>query len=138
MSIDLEWNKLDSSLSSYLVDVLNRQLSNIERPSFIGPVEVTSLDFGSTCPDVELVDLRDVYRDFLEDDDDVDRGPVKVTESGEDDEGFDGYLERSRVIGKALHTIIYLHTYAMDPMDRLACLPHLLHSPLLSIHGILV
>jgi distribution and morphology protein 12 len=90
MSIDLEWNKLDSSLSSYLVDVLNRQLTDAERPSFIGPIEVTSLDFGSVSPDVELVDLRDIYRDFLEDDDDEsDRGPVKVTEGAEDDEGFE-------------------------------------------------
>jgi len=96
MSIDLEWNKLDSSLASYLVDVLNRQLSSAERPSFIGPVEVISLDFGSTAPDVELVDLRDVYRDFLEDDDeDFDRGPVKVSEGAEDEEGFEWVSRRA-------------------------------------------
>ncbi len=58
MSIDLEWIKLDATLASYLVDVLNRQLGNAERPSFIGPIEVTSLEFGSVAPDVELVDLR--------------------------------------------------------------------------------
>ncbi|KAG5653533.1 Mitochondrial distribution and morphology protein 12 [Sphagnurus paluster] len=98
MSIDLEWSKLDSSLSTYLVDVLNRQLSNAERPSFIGPVEVTSLDFGSTSPDVELVDLRDIYRDFLEDDDeDMDREPVKVTEGAEDEEGFEWVSRRAGV-----------------------------------------
>ncbi|KAG6899809.1 hypothetical protein C0993_006632 [Termitomyces sp. T159_Od127] len=96
MSIDLEWGKLDSSLASYLVDVLNRQLTNAERPSFIGPVEVTSLDFGSAAPDVELVDLRDIYRDFLEDDDDdLDRGPVKVTEGAEDEEGFEWVPRRA-------------------------------------------
>ncbi|KAF5386725.1 hypothetical protein D9615_001523 [Tricholomella constricta] len=97
MSIDLEWGKLDSSLSSYLVEVLNRQLTNAERPSFIGPVEVTSLDFGSASPDVELVDLRDIYRDFLDDDDDddLDRGPVKVTEGAEDDDGFEWVSRRA-------------------------------------------
>lgn len=96
MSIDLEWGKLDSSLASYLVDVLNRQLTNAERPSFIGPVEVTSLDFGSTAPDVELVDLRDIYRDFLEDDDeDLERGPVKVTEGAEDEEGYEWVPRRA-------------------------------------------
>ncbi|KAG6816693.1 hypothetical protein H0H87_003781 [Tephrocybe sp. NHM501043] len=96
MSIDLEWGKLDSSLSSYLVDVLNRQLTNAERPSFIGPIEVISLDFGSTSPDVELVDLRDIYRDFLEDDhDDLDSGPVKVTEGAEDEEGFEWVPRRT-------------------------------------------
>ncbi|KDR73694.1 hypothetical protein GALMADRAFT_72361 [Galerina marginata CBS 339.88] len=96
MSIDLEWIKLDSSFASYLVDVLNRQLGNAERPSFIGPVEVTSLEFGSVAPDVELVDLRDIYRDFLEDDDDEsDRGPVKVTEGAEDEEGFEWVSRRA-------------------------------------------
>ncbi|TCD67294.1 Mitochondrial distribution and morphology protein 12 [Steccherinum ochraceum] len=92
MSVDLEWDKLDSSLASSLVDALNRQLANTQRPSFIGPVEVTSFDFGTVSPDVELVDLRDIYRDFLEDDeelDDVDREPIKVTEGGEDDDGFE-------------------------------------------------
>ena len=83
MSIDLEWSKLDDSLATYLVDVLNKQLGRAERPSFIGPVEVTSLHFGSTPPDVELVDLRDIYRDFIEEDDDVDKGPIKAAEDEE-------------------------------------------------------
>lgn len=92
MSIDLEWHKLDSSLSSSLVELLNRQLTNTSKPSFIGPIEVTSLEFGSTSPDVELVDLRDIYRDFLEDDDeneDAEPDIVKVTEGAPDDEGFE-------------------------------------------------
>ncbi|KAJ2987198.1 hypothetical protein NUW54_g9497 [Trametes sanguinea] len=68
MSIDLEWSRLDSSLAANLVDLINRQLASTSRPSFIGPIEVTSFDFGSNSPDVELVDMRDIYRDFLEDD----------------------------------------------------------------------
>ena len=101
MSIDLEWAKLDSSLATYLVTVLNKQLSAAERPSFIGPIEVTSLDFGSNSPDVELVDLRDIYRDFLDDsDDDSDDGlisgaPVKVTEGADDDDGFEWVSRRA-------------------------------------------
>ena len=93
MSIDLEWSRLDSSLASSLIDALNRQLANTNRPSFIGPVEITSLDFGTTAPDVELVDLRDIYRDFLEDDEEeeTEKDPVKVTEGpeGEDEDGFE-------------------------------------------------
>ena len=92
MSIDLEWSKLDTSLATYLVDVLNKQLGSAERPSFIGPVEVTSLDFGSTPPDVELVDLRDIYRDFVEEDDDQDKGPVKAAE---DEEPFEWVSRRA-------------------------------------------
>ncbi|KAH0583480.1 hypothetical protein H2248_009108 [Termitomyces sp. 'cryptogamus'] len=108
MSIDLEWGKLDASLASYLVDVLNRQLTNAERPSFIGPVEVTSLEFGSTAPDVELVDLRDIYRDFLEDEDedDFDRGPVKLTEGAEDEEGFEWVPRR---VGTREEGLAYRH-----------------------------
>lgn len=101
MSIDLDWLKLDASLANHLVDLLNRQLDNTERPSFIGPVQVTGLDFGSSAPDVELVDLRDIYRDFLEDDDE-DHGPVKVTEGGVngasmEDEDFEWVSRRAGV-----------------------------------------
>lgn len=96
MSIDLEWEKLDSSLASYLIDILNRQLANVERPSFIGPVEITSLDFGSAAPDVELVDLRDIYRDFLEDDDEgSERAPGRAWEGAEEDEGFEWVSRRA-------------------------------------------
>ena len=82
MSIDLDWLKLDASLADHIVVLLNRQLDSAERPSFIGPVQVIALDFGSTAPDVELVDLRDIYRDFLEDENDKGHDPVKVTEGG--------------------------------------------------------
>lgn len=72
MSIDLDWNKLDASFASSFIDAFNRQLQSIQRPSFIGPIEVTSFDFGSQPPDIELVDLRDIYRDFLDNDDNED------------------------------------------------------------------
>lgn len=104
MSIDLDWLKLDASLANRVVDLLNRQLDAAERPSFIGPVQVTSLDFGSNAPDVELVDMRDIYRDFLEDDEDEDHGPVKVTEGGvngtgiDDEEGFEWVSRRAGVM----------------------------------------
>ena len=107
MSIDLEWGKLDSLLADHVVEILNRQLKNAERPSFIGPVEVTSLDFGSAPPDVELVGLRDIYRDFLEDDEeDLDGDPVKVTEGAEEEEGFE-WVSR-RAVGRE-ETLAYRH-----------------------------
>ncbi|KAH8829946.1 hypothetical protein DL96DRAFT_1591030 [Flagelloscypha sp. PMI_526] len=71
MSIDLTWPPLPDTLPSSLIKHLNEQLRNSQRPSFIGPIEVTSLDFGDVPPDVEIIDMRDIYRDFLEDDDDV-------------------------------------------------------------------
>ncbi|KAI0780525.1 hypothetical protein BD413DRAFT_682031 [Trametes elegans] len=82
MSIDLEWSRLDSSLADNLVDLINRQLASTSRPSFIGPIEVTSFDFGSNAPDVELVDMRDIYRDFLEDDEEDEDGDGVCTGAG--------------------------------------------------------
>lgn len=132
MSIDLEWCKLDSSLATYLVEVLNRQLGNAERPSFIGPVEVTSLDFGSASPDVELVDLRDIYRDFLEDDEEgSDRGPVKVTEGAEDEEGFEWVSRRAVGREEALayqHLPPHVRYGRGGPTDMFASMPSI-HSP---------
>ncbi len=37
MSIDLEWIKLDATLASYLVDVLNRQLEMRNGPPSLDP-----------------------------------------------------------------------------------------------------
>ncbi|KAI0748448.1 hypothetical protein C8Q80DRAFT_1103142 [Daedaleopsis nitida] len=107
MSIDLEWNRLDSSLASTLIDLINRQLASTTRPSFIGPIEVTSFEFGENSPDVELVDLRDIYRDFLEDDEDEDdgpSGPTKVTEFPDEDDDDDGFewVSRKAVRGKGI------------------------------------
>lgn len=99
MSIDLDWTRLDAPLASSLVEMLNRQLQNTPRPSFIGPVQVTALDFGSVAPEIELVDLCDIYRDFLEDDEESSESdhPVKVTEGpgAEDDEGFEWVSRRA-------------------------------------------
>lgn len=85
MSLDLAWDKLDSSLTGRLVDILNKHLSTVERPSFIGPIEITGFDFGTVCPDIEVVDMCDIYRDFLEDDEEdalesVSQAPTKGSE----------------------------------------------------------
>jgi distribution and morphology protein 12 len=76
-TIDLDWNALTPDLAKRLLDVLNTALETATRPSFIGPVSVSSFEFGDLAPKVELVDLRDIYPDFLEDD-------------GGDDDGFAG------------------------------------------------
>ena len=134
MSIDLEWHKLDSSLAKTLVDLLNRQLTHTQRPSFIGPVEITGLDFGTNAPDVELVDLRDIHRDFLEDDSDAEseQDNVKVTEGAEEEEdGFEWVSRRASRRGLAEDTLAYHHLpphirYGRGPaMDVFASTPAL-------------
>lgn len=75
MSLDIDWSLLsDPALTDGIVDAFNRYLATADRPSFLGPISVSSFDFGSRAPDVEVVGLGDVYPDFLEDDDDDDAG----------------------------------------------------------------
>ena len=120
MSIDLDWNKLDTSLASSLIVILNRQLQSATRPSFIGPVEVTSFDFGSQPPEIELVELRDIYRDFLEDDDDNDvdaegnvdaeRDPTRSAgRTHDEDDEFEWVSRRSAGRGMAEEAPMYHH-----------------------------
>ncbi|KAG9105855.1 Mitochondrial distribution and morphology protein 12, partial [Ceratobasidium sp. 392] len=68
MSVDLAWDQLQQSLADSLVSALNRTLASTTLPSFIGPAEITSFEFGTNAPEVEVVDVRDIHRDFLEDD----------------------------------------------------------------------
>ena len=71
MSIDIDWSLLPASeLAESLIDALNRQLASSQRPSFIGPITITAFDFGSKAPEVEITDIRDVWRAFFQGDTD--------------------------------------------------------------------
>src|SRR5258708_7655243 len=68
-TIDLDWSALSADLAERVVAAINTHLASMtSRPSYIGPITVSSLDFGTNPPEVELVDVRDIYRDFLEHD----------------------------------------------------------------------
>ena len=89
------------TLTNHLISVLNTQLASTKRPSFIGPIEITSFDFGSTAPEVEIKDIRDVWRAFDEDDEDEeDEGYGEEEEEEEEvlrddsDHGLNGYQSR--------------------------------------------
>jgi distribution and morphology protein 12 len=86
MSIDLDWLQL-SPLSHRLVESLNRHLQSTERPSFLGPITINSFEFGTSAPDVELIDVRDIYRDFLEDEDDESTSETSQS-SGSGENGY--------------------------------------------------
>lgn len=62
------------TLTNHLISVLNTQLASTKRPSFIGTIEITQFDFGSTAPEVEIKDIRDVWRAFDEDDEEEAEG----------------------------------------------------------------
>ncbi|RXK42111.1 hypothetical protein M231_00468 [Tremella mesenterica] len=74
MSLDINWSSLLSDpspldFSTILINLLNRELSSpsLSRPSFIGPIQIIDLKFGTTGPYVEIRDIRDVCRAFEDD-----------------------------------------------------------------------
>lgn len=62
----------DPSLTATLLDAFNANLASAPRPSYLGPIQLNSFDFGTDEPDVEVVGLRDVYNDFLDAEEDED------------------------------------------------------------------
>ena len=73
MSLDIDWSLLTpSDLTSNLISRLNTQLETAPRPSFIGPISIASFDFGTVAPEVEIKDIRDVWRAFDEGDEEGD------------------------------------------------------------------
>jgi len=102
MSVDLDWDNLTSELANSLVEILNRQLSSAPRPSFIGPVEVLSFEFGNVPPDVEVIDIRGIHPDFLEDDEEQDGDddpapsdqPAPPTRRGQSHQAESGYASQ--------------------------------------------
>jgi len=67
MSIDLDWSALDYHLTQSVTQFLSSAFSSAPRPNFIGPLSVDSFSFGDSQPHLELTDIRDVYKEFLQD-----------------------------------------------------------------------
>ncbi|CAK9784269.1 hypothetical protein CC85DRAFT_284904 [Cutaneotrichosporon oleaginosum] len=78
MSVEIDWSLLSEpsptgqALADGLMAALNAQLNTAARPSFLGPVTVSSFDFGKIGPSVEIKDIRDVWRAFDEGDEEGD------------------------------------------------------------------
>ncbi|GAA5977508.1 hypothetical protein JCM5350_004714 [Sporobolomyces pararoseus] len=70
MSIDLDWSSLDYHLTQSVTSFLSSAFASAPRPNFIGPLSVESFSFGDSEPSLELVDIRDVYKEFLQEQDD--------------------------------------------------------------------
>ncbi|KAJ3070953.1 Mitochondrial distribution and morphology protein 12 [Podochytrium sp. JEL0797] len=75
MSFDIQWDKLrDGELAQQLQDWINERLEEMDdrRPSFLGKLSVTDLDFGSIPPVVAIQDITNVIDEFyLPDDVDI-------------------------------------------------------------------
>ena len=71
MSIDLDWSQLDRELCGRALDGINNLLQTTSKPGFLGDIVATDFSFGSSAPDFELVEIRDVYEEFLHIDEDI-------------------------------------------------------------------
>lgn len=69
MSVELDWDLLDSSLCSTVVETLNNLLQTASLPPYVGPITVTDFGFGDSAPAVTVRDITDVYHDFTAPDD---------------------------------------------------------------------
>lgn len=116
MSVDLDWNQL-APLSARLVNTLNRLLSTTQRPSFIGPITINSFDFGHVPPEVDLVDVQNIYRDFLEDSDvEITTECASTSPPAKEEEEDYEWISR-RGIGKA-YTADALNYHYLPPHIR--------------------
>ncbi|KAJ1844567.1 Mitochondrial distribution and morphology protein 12 [Coemansia sp. RSA 2703] len=75
MSFTVYWEKLDRRVAQSVQAQLNAFFANpdLQRPAFLGPISVDSLDFGSVPPHVEIMDLTEPFAEFyLPTDEDAD------------------------------------------------------------------
>lgn len=96
MSLDIDWSLLSSSSSSasfttQLIATLNTHLQSTSRPSFIGPISISAFDFGTQGPEIEIKDIRDVWRAFDDDDDDDIYPEEQERDRGTREQSFDSY-----------------------------------------------
>lgn len=65
MSFDINWTLLqDGRQAAELVAYLNLKFESEVRPSFLGPVSVEHLDFGTVAPEIAVLDICDPLPEF--------------------------------------------------------------------------
>ena len=66
MSVDLDWSKLDEAIAEKVRDFLNERFRNLSLPSMLKSIEMTSFEFGSIPPTIEIQHITDPYPEFYE------------------------------------------------------------------------
>lgn len=66
MSLELDWSGVTQGLADRLRERLNGLLSTLELPSYVGPIHIHTLEIGADAPEVEVVHVGDVWREFRE------------------------------------------------------------------------
>lgn len=81
MSVQIDWTLLDAELALSCQAFLNSAFAAASRPSFLGDLLCDSFTFGETCPDIELVDVRDIYNEFLEADEAAEAEAAEISQA---------------------------------------------------------
>ena len=76
MSLDLDWSLLDETLAVRFLETINRALetSACKRPSFMGDIHFSNLQFGSDPPDVSIRSITDIWPDLVS----LDETPIRL------------------------------------------------------------
>lgn len=88
MSVDLDWQKLDSELATHVKDFLNKHFQRITKPSFIGDIEITAFEWGNEAPQIEITNITDPFPEFYEqedqqDDEEINASSARVSPSNQ-------------------------------------------------------
>lgn len=99
-SVDIDWHLLDASITRSAVAFLTNALSSAQKPSFLGEVTVDDFSFGDIQPTVQLLDIRDIYKEFLDVDDEEQLLP-QSTPPHQDDARGRTYAPGGSAFGKS-------------------------------------
>lgn len=65
MSFEVFWEALDDGLAKKLQDFLNERLARVvEKPAFLGAIQIEGLNFGNVPPNVTVVDFTQPRLEF--------------------------------------------------------------------------
>lgn len=91
MSIDLDWSLLDEELCARALEGINEALSTCKKPNFLGDIKATSFSLGRMGPQLEIVEIRDVFEEFLhvEHEDDEEEEQEELLDGEDEGDGYD-------------------------------------------------
>lgn len=86
MSIDINYDSLDDSLSDNLLKFLNQKLETINKPSILGKLQFTSMSWGDKPPQIEIEEIGDLSSEFEEEEEKEEKEEEEVEEDKEKNE----------------------------------------------------
>ena len=66
MSIELDWSLVTQELADRLCARLNGLLDGAELPSYLGSTHIDALELGTDAPEIQILHIGDVWREFRE------------------------------------------------------------------------